>query len=78
MRSPELLSADPPPGSDELVLILHVQLFSLCPYQYSVLIKIKRGKTELESFTTPTGAAVYFPICPFDWKFKSSHILGNW
>lgn len=33
----------PEASSDELHLILIVQLFSPCPYQYSEMIKIKRG-----------------------------------
>lgn len=64
---------------DELHLISNVQLFSLCPYRYPELIETKRGeKTGFESFTTPTGVEMYFPICLFDWKFKSSNISGNW
>lgn len=75
-----MTSSYPEAGPDEPHLILIVQLFSPCLYQYSEMIKIKRGGGEpgLVSFTTPAGAGMWLPICRFDWKFKSSHIAGNW
>lgn len=70
----------PEASSDEIHLILIVQLFSPCLYQYSEMIKIKRGeKPGLENFTTPAGVEMWWlPIYCFDWKFKSYHIAGNW